>query len=175
MQNIHNFEILKSKIIKYTNYMKLFRAIFFLSIIVSLILLFNLGFIYLSIIVVTIIPFAYFYSKNSTLLTLRRIKDLWGKESKRKRYYGKIKEQYLLIGTNTNDIYDVDDQTWSDLNFDDIYAKSDITFTTPGEIYLYKILRKPLSSIKNIEFRKNFIELFENNISLREKWPLFLL
>ncbi|MDA3886391.1 MAG: hypothetical protein PF638_12425, partial [Candidatus Delongbacteria bacterium] len=173
-QNIHDQEILKNEIIKYTNYMKLFRAIFFLSIIVSLVLLFNLGLIYLAIVILTLIPFVYFYSKNSTLITLGRIKNLWGKELIRKRHFKKIKERYLLAESNVDYKYVVDDQTWYDLNFDDIFAKIDITFTTPGEIYLYKILRNPLFDIKSIELRKKFIELFENDVPLREKVQFYL-
>ena len=62
--------------------------------------------------------------------------------------------------------YEIDDQTWNDLNMNDIYGEIDRTYSTPGEQVLYSILRNPLMSREKLDKRSELIDYFIENQDL---------
>ena len=95
----------------------------------------------------------------------------WGEEKKYERKFDLISSYFIYSKKNheikkTNNI---DDQTWSDLNMNDIYEKIDRTITTPGENILYDFLRTPLLNIEELKKRDKIIELFNEDEVLRKK------
>lgn len=97
----------------------------------------------------------------------------WGIEKSKKRSFSDLKEFYSLYRTEQTDL-EVDDQTWSDLNLDDVYTVIDRTYTSPGENFLYGMLRKPLYDHSEINRRKEIISFFQNSDPSKEEILLTL-
>ncbi|MFP4662411.1 MAG: MutS-related protein [Halanaerobiales bacterium] len=83
---------------------------------------------------------------------------------------GKVKDT-----EEVNSDFIIDDQTWQDLNMDQIYARIDHTMTTPGENVLYDILRRPLFDRQNIMARNKTILVFQEDQRLREELGLLMM
>lgn len=62
----------------------------------------------------------------------------------------------------------VDEQTWRDLNMDQLYSRIDRTYTDPGEAVLYRILREPLLDREELGRRGNDISSLQADRELRE-------
>lgn len=107
-----------------------------------------------------------FHKKKNYYKAKRYVGENWGKEEKRKRNLKAAKKLFSTI--SGNDIH-ISDQTWTDLNMDEVFAKVDRTYSTVGEQYLYKMLRTPLMDEKDIASRKKIINLFQTNREVREK------
>lgn len=110
------------------------------------------------------------YKKSIFEKMLRQIREEWGKKKDRKRNFPEIESFYRyssLDGANS-EIF-LDDQTWSDLNMNELYTHIDRTMTNPGECVLYNILRKPLLSDQILKKRNEIIELFQNDKNIREQ------
>ena len=107
-----------------------------------------------------------------------KLKKQWGNKIKRKRKFEDIRKLFDFIKnegkTYEEKIY-IDDQTWQDLNMNEIFADIDHTLSNPGEKILYNILRDPLFNKKEIKRRDKIIKTFQNNSKLREKTGLKLL
>ena len=107
-----------------------------------------------------------------------KLKNQWGNKLKRKRKFEDIRKLFEFIKnegkTYEEKIY-IDDQTWQDLNMNEIFADIDHTLSNPGEKVLYNILRNPLFNKKEIKRRDKIIKYFQNNEKLREKTGLKLL
>lgn len=78
----------------------------------------------------------FYLEKKNSFALLKSLKILWGKKNIRSRNYDAIKSNYYLYKNESND--NIDDQTWSDLNLDDIYSIIDRTFSCPGEFFYTK-------------------------------------
>jgi len=121
-----------------------------------------------------LLPFIIFsiliYRKNSLQKLLCQIREEWGKEKVKNRNFSEIESfyRYSTSQHDNNDIF-IDDQTWSDLNMNDLYSKIERTMTNPGECILYNILRTPLLSDKILKKRNVIIRLFQTNKEIREK------
>jgi hypothetical protein len=61
----------------------------------------------------------------------------------------------------------IDDQTWSDLNMNEVFAAIDRTFSTAGECLLYRILRCPVNSPDGLLDWKRLIRLFQDEPETR--------
>ncbi len=87
------------------------------------------------------------YQKNILQKLLRQIREEWGKEKVKNRNFSEIETfyRYSTSQHDNNDIF-IDDQTWSDLNMNELYSNIERTMTNPGECILYNILRTPLLS-----------------------------
>ncbi len=101
--------------------------------------------------------------------TKRILREEWGREKERKRNLGEIGELFrYLVKDNTDGFY-IDDQTFEDLNLDEIYEVIDRTHSTPGEQVLYSILRTPMMEEESFNRRRDIIEFFQNSRDIREK------
>jgi len=116
------------------------------------------------------------YQKNILQKLLCQIREEWGKEKVKNRNFSEIESfyRYSTSQHDNNDIF-IDDQTWSDLNMNDLYSKIERTMTNPGECILYNILRTPLLSDKILKKRKEIIRLFQTNKEIREQIQVKLL
>ena len=68
--------------------------------------------------------------------------------------------------------YTLDDQTWYDLNMDEVYRKIDRSYSSVGESVLYSMLRNPLTNKEEIIERGKKIEAINDDIDLRAKLKL---
>ncbi|MCF7974421.1 MAG: hypothetical protein K9N55_11440 [Phycisphaerae bacterium] len=109
--------------------------------------------------------------RQKTLLSLRA---QWGQATDRKRDLADI-ESYYTLTRDPMDHTCLDDQTWLDMNMDQLYAAIDRTHTSPGQSMLYKILRTPQSSDETLKQRNTVVRLFMNQQDLREKVQLDLM
>ncbi len=116
------------------------------------------------------------YKKNIIQKQIELLRENWGKKSDKNRVFSEIEILYRNFHYNneTRNVV-VDDQTWSDLNMDEIYSSIDRTLTNPGECILYSILRTPILSDKILKKRNEIIHLFQNNKEIREWIQLKLL
>jgi DNA mismatch repair ATPase MutS len=109
------------------------------------------------------------YQKSTLQKLLAQLREDWGKEKEKDRYFSEIESfyRYSTARPDDNDI-SIDDQTWSDLNMDDLYSRIERTLTNPGECILYQILRTPLLSGEMLKKRNEIIRLFQTNKEIRE-------
>ncbi len=116
------------------------------------------------------------HQKNTLQKLIRQIREDWGKEQVKKRNFSEIESfyAYSTLRRGDKDMF-IDDQTWSDLNMNDLYCKIERTMTNPGECILYDILRTPLLSGKMLKKRNVIIRLFQTNEKIREQIQMALL
>jgi hypothetical protein len=109
------------------------------------------------------------YQKSTLQKLLSQLREDWGKVKEKDRDFSQIGSfyRYSTAGRDDSDI-SIDDQTWSDLNMNDLYSRIDRTLTNPGECILYQILRTPLLSGEILKKRNEMIQLFQNNKGIRE-------
>jgi len=109
------------------------------------------------------------YQKSALQKLLAQLREDWGKEKEKDRNFSEIESfyRYSAARPNGNDI-SIDDQTWSDLNMNDLYSRIDRTLSNPGECILYQILRTPLLSDEILKKRNEIIRLFQTNKEVRE-------
>ncbi|KSV16439.1 DNA mismatch repair protein MutS [Dehalococcoides mccartyi] len=107
---------------------------------------------------------------------LLQIRTSWGNSHiPEERNFQAIRPLFDYIysaGSNSNYI---DEQTWKDLNMNQLYSKIDRTYTDPGQSVLYKILRTPVFDKETLEERNRVISFFQNNHDMREKIQLRLM
>jgi len=109
------------------------------------------------------------YQRVVTQRALNQLRENWGKEQARKRAWPMIESLYRLRPSSAENDTSIDDQTWNDLNMNEVYAKIDRTLTNPGECVLYEMLRTPLLSANELQRRNQVIRLFQANQTTREK------
>lgn len=88
----------------------------------------------------------------------------YGEEMNKKR---NIKYVSKFFQIREKDIYTIDNNTWDDLNMDDVYSKLDRNYSSPGESVLYNMLRNPLSDEIELKKRDRIIEIFKKNVDIR--------
>ncbi len=116
------------------------------------------------------------YQKSTLQKLLTQLRDDWGKEKETKRNFSEIERFYRYSTANYDDPeVSIDDQTWFDLNMNDLYSKLERTLTNPGECVLYHILRTPLLSDEILIKRNEIIRLFQTNQEIRERIQIGLL
>jgi len=116
------------------------------------------------------------YQKSTLEKLFAQLREDWGKEKEKERNFSEIESFYRYSTTKSGDSEIlIDDQTWSDLNMDDLYSRMDRTLTNPGECILYRILRTPLLSDQILKKRNKVIRLFQTNKEIRENVQLGLL
>jgi len=115
----------------------------------------------------------YFFKKFKREKDIVYVKENWPQGLKRKRNIEGIKSYFSLV--KNEDSYFIDDQTWSDLDMDDVYSKIESTLTTPGEQVLYYLLRNPIFSEDELKNRDRIIEHFQKNDANRENLQVILL
>ncbi|NQV34435.1 MAG: hypothetical protein HQ515_17200 [Phycisphaeraceae bacterium] len=105
-------------------------------------------------------------------LTLLRAE--WGKATDRKRDFEDI-EAFHICTSDTKDGTCLDDQTWTDMNMEQLYTVIDRTFTSPGQSVLYKILRTPQLSDEKLKERNAVVCQLLKHPNLRGKIQLDLM
>jgi len=116
------------------------------------------------------------YQRSTLQKLLSQLREDWGKEKEKDRNFSEIESFYRYSTTrpDDNDI-SIDDQTWSDMNMDDLYSRIERALTNPGECILYQILRAPLLSDEILKKRNEIIRLFQTNKEIRENIQIGLL
>ncbi|MGH4122778.1 MAG: MutS-related protein [Clostridium sp.] len=114
-------------------------------------------------------------SKSIFYKNLKQVRENYGKENKREREFEDIKLLFDIFKyKNPEDIY-IDDQTYLDFNMDKVFNKVDRTLSSPGEQYLYHILRNPILKQEKLINRNKNISFFQHNKEIREKIQVSLL
>lgn len=98
------------------------------------------------------------YKKTKYKLYIEKEIVNWYKKKKRK-YSFEVYSSLEEILPEEKGTFRIDDQTWSDLNLDNIFKKIDTTYTIAGQQVLYKILR-------NISINRN--KLSDRNKAINE-------
>lgn len=105
-----------------------------------------------------------------TAKKLKKLRDRWGKPAARQldlefaRTYFELSEENYF-----KDSYLLDDDTWSDLDLDEVFKLVDRTISPIGSQCLYNLLRKPLLKNELLDERERLIDAFGNNEYLRQK------
>jgi len=90
----------------------------------------------------------------------QRFKNNWGKPKSKSYNWGQIRGYHDYLKRSSSN-YQIDDDTWDDLNLADIYSKIDHTVSPIGQQVLYDMLRSPLFDAEELEKRKEFVEIFQ--------------
>ncbi|MGL5086258.1 MAG: MutS-related protein [Clostridium sp.] len=91
--------------------------------------------------------------------------------------FSKVTKLYEELGPkffNENDLGNIDNQTASDLNIDDIFRDISICTSTPGEQMLYYILRTPKLNIYDLVSRNKIVEFLNNNNDIRSNLQVII-
>ena len=125
---------------------------------------------------VPFLPVALYLSvKRKKLKYLLQIRNDWGiKQVSKERDFKTIRLLYDFVVSDDRENRYIDDQTWKDLNIDQLYPRIDRTYTDPGEAVLYRILREPLFDKEILEGRNRIIGFFQKNQEARERVQLSL-
>ena len=102
---------------------------------------------------------------------LEKIRASWGEVPEREYTldeFGKISHYFRK---SMDESFSIDDITWNDLEMDDVFMCMNHTYSSLGEEYLYKMLRKPVFDEKVLAEREKLISYFQNpqNREKREK------
>lgn len=112
------------------------------------------------------------YRKLEKLKLLNKIRQEWGKESKKERKFEEISHLFEHADKSKATI---DDRTWHDLNMEMIFPRLDRTITWPGIQRLYQILRSPvLTNLASLDKKAQIIRNFEENSGEREQIQMIL-
>lgn len=104
---------------------------------------------------------------------LEKLRNQWGKPIDKFRNFDLISLFHKNVTLkNSNDI--VDEKTWSDLNFDDIFSIIDRNTSAIGQQYLYHILHKYEADQEILNHRIKVAEYFKTNSITRERIQLNL-
>lgn len=164
---------------------KKFRNLFITSMVMAVIITYisiisgnNINKIYFfGIIISLVIVMLGLVARNKSIFynNLQQIRENYGKVNNRERKFEDIKLLFdVLKYKNPEDIY-VDDQTYLDLNMDEVFGKIDTTLSSPGEQYLYYILRNPVLTEGKLINRNKIIIFFQNHKEIRERIQISLL
>lgn len=98
-----------------------------------------------------------------------KLKKLWRKENKVQRNFKNIRSLFDILKKNDKLDFYLDDQTFQDLNMEDVFCKVDRTHTTVGQQVLYSMLRTPLNDGNKLKERDKKIQYFQDNYNDRIK------
>ena len=94
------------------------------------------------------------------------VKADYGKETTKKSNIKNVRKYFDMVEKNDETL---DEQTWNDLDMDNVYKKVDRAYSSVGEAVLYKMLRNPTTDEKTLKERDRVINYFEENSRLRNK------
>lgn len=107
---------------------------------------------------------------------IKKIDERWGKfhvsyyDLETSKLYTRFNKQ-----RDFKDIYTIDDETWKDLNLDELFEVLNRTITPIGSQILYDMLKHPRTSSDELTKREKTIDLLANNASLRREIQISLL
>jgi len=88
--------------------------------------------------------------------------DLYSTQNK-KRNFKSIRKLYDLSYKGE---YTIDEQTFEDLNMNEVFTRIDRTYSTVGEEALYSMLRNPIMDREKLNKRSDMIDTFSKDIDL---------
>ena len=119
----------------------------------------------LIILISVLILFVYgiYNEKRNHKYLISRLKNQWGHKSNNEYSSEKLKSIKSFFLSKQDDLLDIDDITWNDLDMDNIFMIINNTQSSIGEEYLYAFLRKPCFSNEELEERNRLINFFQAN------------
>lgn len=91
----------------------------------------------------------------------------WAREVERDRHFDRLERAFQQLRGAAVPENALDENTWTDLNMDLVYARLDRTLTLPGEALLYTLLRCPETEEAALLERNRFTRLFQRDETLR--------
>lgn len=101
------------------------------------------------------------------------LREQWGEEQFDERLWERIPAYHTLWREHTSDPA-LDDQTWYDLDMDDVFALVDRTQSVVGQQYLYHLLRTPLCDAEALQARDALIRYLSEQAETREQLQTIL-
>lgn len=105
---------------------------------------------------------------HSLQLLMRDIRSDWGRPVARQRDVTQIGESSLMCSADVTQARRIDDNTWADLNMDQVYAAIDRTCSTQGEVVLWKILASPEADDVALRMRNAAVHTILEDRACRE-------
>ncbi|OAA92091.1 MutS-related protein [Clostridium ljungdahlii] len=121
---------------------------------------------YIAAIILVSILISVFSNVKSNNEIRRRIENDWGAESEEKYTEDDLKSTAEYFNNRKEvekETVFIDEITWKDLDMDSIFKKINNTESSPGEQYLYNILREPIYEEEKLKHRDELIKFFQNN------------
>ncbi|MDF2588275.1 MAG: mismatch repair protein MutS domain protein [Anaerocolumna sp.] len=118
------------------------------------------------IIVLLILAFivkAIYDKKNNRIKLIQKLKREWGQIPEEEYTPEELKSLTSYYRSIKDELHDVDDITWNDIDMDQVFMLINNTSSAIGEEYLYSILRKLQYDEKELLERNRLIEFFQNN------------
>ncbi len=113
--------------------------------------------------------------KRIGLSKLKKIRDNWGAIPENAVDIETAELYFELNKQNSIDnCYRIDDDTWYDLDLDELFALINRTTSPTGAQYLFYLLRHPVFEKRILDNRQELIKAFSNNRELREAVQLAL-
>lgn len=98
----------------------------------------------------------------------------WGNLPKREYDYGELEHIAKYFEATKKEEFTIDDITWNDLDMDSVFCMMNQCRSSSGDDYLYKLLRTPLTSKKELEERNRIISFFQRNEKTRIAYQMEL-
>lgn len=114
--------------------------------------------------------------KNNNRLR-NHIKSSWGKVPDIKYKPGdmeSIAKFYNNLSKKEKDRFYIDNITWNDLDMDKIFTRINNTCSSPGEEFLYYLLRTPNFTANELNEKEKLMDFFDKNVTIREKIQFLL-
>lgn len=93
----------------------------------------------------------------------KKLKNSYGKPSTRKYSEDEFELIRHFYEESAGEDYSVDDITWNDLGLDDIYKAMNISNSSAGQEYLYKMLRIPAKTKEELKETDRLADFFDSN------------
>lgn len=90
----------------------------------------------------------------------------WGTKKARNHNWAQIRFYHDLLADEHSEFV-IDDDTWDDLNFDEIFELIDRTESNIGRQVLFDMLRRPAKDVETLETREHWIQLFGDEPEFR--------
>ena len=113
--------------------------------------------------VLVLVIFSILNERNELKKSKIMLKEDWLKFPEEDYNSDKLKSLQAFYQSIRDDVLDVDDITWNDLDMDDIYMLMNNTQSAIGEEYLYALLRKPCFSKDELEERHRLMNFLHND------------
>lgn len=119
------------------------------------------------IIIIIIILVLKYSAKASRKKKFKGIRSVWGQPKTENFYFGQIERYEEAI--NASDFHLISKQTITDVDFYDLFEFIDRTTSRIGQQFLFSKLKRPSGSVENLHKLNTTVNLFINDIPLREK------
>ncbi len=107
---------------------------------------------------------------------IKKMNEAWGKfpesqyDLETAKLYSRFNQQ-----REAKDFYTLDEETWKDLDLNELFETINRTITPIGSQILYDMLKHPRTSLDELSRREKIISSFSENVSLRQNIQIALL